>query len=210
MAAQSAVVGALRSPRNRLVFLLRWKAMLTALTGLGVTQMEQRRRNSRFYFVVSVSFVLITAHLSEGAKASRQVRAGQESTDRLPATTAVITTRAEYRIGAGDLVEVKVDKAPELSGTYRVSANGTFQMYFVGAVQAQDKTPEELTELIAGAIRGRYLRSPHVTVEVKQYNSRAVFVQGSVRLPGIYQLDGRVSLLKLISMCGGLADNHGS
>ncbi len=148
-----------------------------------------------------------------------QVHAGgQQTPERLPSAPLTspgsepigLTTGADYRIGAGDTIEVRVDKAQELSGTYRVTSNGTFQMYFLGSIVAQNKSPEELSALIADGLRGRYLKSPHVTVEVKQYNSRAVFVQGAVRSPGVYQLGGRISLLKLISLCGGLADNHGS
>ena len=117
---------------------------------------------------------------------------------------------ADYRIGVGDSIEVRVEKAQELTGTYRVTSNGTFQMYYLGTIVAQNRSPEELGAVIADALRGRYLKSPRVTVEVKQYNSQTVFVQGAVRNPGAYQLGGRVSLLKLISLCGGLADNHGS
>ena len=119
-------------------------------------------------------------------------------------------TGTDYRIGVGDTIEVRVDKAPELSGSFRVTSDGTFEMYFLGRVNAQNKTPEELSTLIADGLRGRYLKTPRVAVDVKQYNTHPVFVQGAVRSPGTYVLRRRVSLLKLISLCGGLTDNHGS
>lgn len=123
---------------------------------------------------------------------------------------ALPTFVGDYRIGVGDVIEVRVDKAQELSGTYRVTSNGTFEMYYLGRVVALNKTPEELSTLIADGLRGRYLTAPRVAVDVKQQNSQRVFVQGAVRNPGVYQLEGKVSLLKLISLCGGLAENHGS
>jgi len=43
-----------------------------------------------------------------------------------------------------------------------------------------------------------------------QYNSRSLFIQGAVKTPGVYIIEGRPSLLKLITMAGGLAENHGS
>lgn len=52
--------------------------------------------------------------------------------------------------------------------------------------------------------------NPIVSVSVKQTNSRSFFIQGAVRNPGIYQIEGRPSLLKLITIAGGLADNYGS
>lgn len=161
--------------------------------------------------------ILIVTLLNPGDQTSVHAWSDQESPVRqatVPNSASesptAISIGPDYRIGLGDVVEVRVDKAQELSGIYRVTSNGTFQMYYLGEIVAQDKTPEQLSALIADGLRGRYLKSPRVTVEVKQYNSRAIFVQGAVRTPGVYQLGGRVSLLKLISLCGGLADNHGT
>lgn len=164
-----------------------------------------------------IGLILMVVLLNRGEQTSAQAWSGQESPVRqatVPAPTSESPTAMligpDYRIGLGDVVEVRVDKAQELSGIYRVTSNGTFQMYYLGEIVAQNKTPEQLSALIADGLRGRYLKSPRVTVEVKQYNSRAIFVQGAVRTPGVYQLGGKVSLLKLISLCGGLAENHGT
>ena len=117
----------------------------------------------------------------------------------------LIAPDEDYRIGLGDVVEVKVENAPELSGAFRVTSSGAFQMYFVGRVMAKDKTPEEVSQFIADRLRGEYLRNPNVSVVVKEYNSRAFFIQGAVRGPGVFQIEGRPSLLKLITLAGGLA-----
>jgi polysaccharide export outer membrane protein len=47
-------------------------------------------------------------------------------------------------------------------------------------------------------------------VAVLQINSRTYFIQGAVRRPGIYQVEGQPSLLKLITIAGGLSENFGS
>ena len=161
--------------------------------------------------------ILMVTLLNRSEQTGARAWSGQESPVRqatVPAPQSeapmAISIGPDYRIGLGDVVEVRVDKAPELSGIYRVTSNGTFQMYYLGEIVAQNKTPEQLSALITEGLRGRYLKSPRVTVEVKQYNSRAVYVQGAVRSPGVYQLGGKVSLLKLISLCGGLTDNHGT
>jgi protein involved in polysaccharide export with SLBB domain len=36
------------------------------------------------------------------------------------------------------------------------------------------------------------------------------FIQGAIRKPGVYEIESAPSLLKLITLAGGLADNHGS
>jgi len=122
----------------------------------------------------------------------------------------LIAPDEDYRIGLGDVIEVKVENAPELSGAFRVTSSGAFQMYFVGRVMAKDKTPEELSQYIAERLRGEYLKSPNVSVIVREYNSRSFFIQGAVRGPGVFQIEGRPSLLKLITLAGGLAPEHGS
>jgi polysaccharide export outer membrane protein len=116
----------------------------------------------------------------------------------------------EYRLAANDLVEIKVEKAEELSGTYRVTAAGSFLMKFLGRVAAQGKTSEQLATQIADGLRGRYLVDPDVRVTVVQHSGQAYFIQGAVRSPGMFQIQGRLTLLELISIAGGLADNHGS
>jgi polysaccharide export outer membrane protein len=45
---------------------------------------------------------------------------------------------------------------------------------------------------------------------VKQFNSRAFFILGAVKRPGVYQVEGKPSLIKLLTVAGGPADNHGS
>jgi polysaccharide export outer membrane protein len=122
----------------------------------------------------------------------------------------LIEPGADYRIGSGDVISVVIEDAPELSRTFRVNAAGNISMSFLGRVKARDKTAEELADLIVEGLRGRYLTDPKVTVSVEQINSHAFFVQGAVRRPGVYQIEGNPSLLKLITVAGGLAENHGS
>lgn len=123
---------------------------------------------------------------------------------------ALITSSDDYRIGPNDVIEVRVDKAPDVSGMFRVNSAGTILVNYLGRIVVQNKTPDELAQIIADGLRNDYVKNPHVVVEVKQYNSRAFFVQGSVRNPGLYHIEGPPSLMKLIIIAGGLADNHGS
>jgi polysaccharide biosynthesis/export protein len=134
---------------------------------------------------------------------------GQQVTAPTSGSTP-IEAPMDYRIRPGDLLEVKVDKAEELCGTYRVTSDGSFEMYFLGRVPAENKTSDELVTQIANGLRGRYLRSPRVSVVIKQMSGKPIYIQGAVKSPGTYMVSSRVSLLKLISLSGGLADNHGS
>jgi polysaccharide export outer membrane protein len=117
----------------------------------------------------------------------------------------------DYLISPGDVIEIRVEDAPELSHHYRVSATGDIEIPVLGRIVVMQKTTYELGRLIANMLREQeYLKTPIVVVNVRQYNSRAFFIQGAVGRPGLYQLEGRPSLLTLIGLAGGLADNHGS
>lgn len=128
-----------------------------------------------------------------------------------PSTPGVIVAPNEdYRIGPGDVIEVQVEDAPELNKVGRVTAKGTFLMNYLQYIPVAGKTTEELSAAIADGLRGRYLKNPLVTVSVKQINSHSFFIQGAVRRPGVYQIEGRPSLMKLITVAGGLQESHGS
>ncbi|MEN3331818.1 MAG: polysaccharide biosynthesis/export protein [Blastocatellia bacterium] len=124
--------------------------------------------------------------------------------------TILVSTSEDYRIGPRDVIEIKVDDAPELSVTAAVSADGTFLMPYLKRLKAEGKTTDGLAKEIADGLRGKYLKDPNVMIFVKQFNSRAFFILGAVKKPGVYQIEGKPSLIKLLTIAGGPADNHGS
>jgi polysaccharide export outer membrane protein len=130
--------------------------------------------------------------------------------------TTVFTNGVEnedYHLKPGDVVEIKVEKAPELSGTYPLNTNGTFVFPVLGQLKADKQTAEELSQMIADRLRGSYLTEPIVSVSIKEQSKKPVFpffIQGAVRNPGTFQLEKPPSMLKLITIAGGLGDNFGS
>lgn len=124
---------------------------------------------------------------------------------------ALTDSNKDYLISQGDVIEIQVQDAPELSHNYQVTAAGYIEIPVLGRVVARQKTTYELAREIANGLREQeYLRTPNVVVNVRQYNSWAFFIQGAVHRPGLYQFESRPSLLTMISFAGGLTDNHGS
>ncbi len=135
------------------------------------------------------------------------------STASEPTTTPTILVSPDedYRIGPRDVIEIRIDDAPELSvPTISVNADGTFLMPYLKRLKAEGKTTDELASEIADGLRGKYLKNPNVVVLVKQFYSRSFFILGAVRKPGVYQIEGKPSLVKLLTIAGGPAENHGS
>jgi len=152
---------------------------------------------------------LMDCQAQEGARRAPS-RPPAQPLDTPGVTSALADVSEDYLINPGDVIEIQVDRAPELSGIRRVSASGTIRMVYLGSIKAQGVTADELASFIANSLSGRYLKNPRVTVTIAQMNSHTFFIQGAVNRPGAYQIEGRPSLLTLIAVAGGLTENYGS
>ncbi|HYP27614.1 MAG TPA: polysaccharide biosynthesis/export family protein [Blastocatellia bacterium] len=170
-------------------------------------------RAARALAFAALTFVTAGA---TGASAAQQSRL--QTPDRPQAAPSrergkpgvIASPEEDYRIGPGDVIEVQVEDAPELSRVFRVTSTGSIVMPFLGRLSVGQKTTEELRKAVEDGLRGEYLIDPKVSVTVKEYNSRSFFIQGAVRDPGVYQIEGHASLLELITVAGGLGDKHGT
>lgn len=157
--------------------------------------------------VLALALAPVTAQTRQQPKIQPPPQAGGEPT----ATPSILVSPDEdYRIGPRDVIEIRVDDAPELSIKAMVNADGTFLMPYLKRLKAEAKTTEQLSKEIADGLRGRYLKDPNVIVAVMQFNSRSFFILGAVKKPGVYQMEGRPQLMKLIVLAGGPAENRGS
>jgi polysaccharide export outer membrane protein len=114
----------------------------------------------------------------------------------------------DYRIGANDLLEINVFEAPEFNRALRVSAGGEITMPLLGAVHSAGLTARELEKVLEDRLR-KYMKDPHVGVFVSSIQSHPVSVAGAVKKPGVFQIQGPKSLLEMLSMAEGLADDAG-
>lgn len=109
-----------------------------------------------------------------------------------------------YKIGTLDVIEVTVFQVPDLSKTMQVSEAGTINYPLIGEVYVAGKSAREVEQSLTRSLGAKYLKNPQVTVLVREYNSQRVTVQGSVTKPGIYAIQGQMSLLQLMALAGGL------
>jgi polysaccharide export outer membrane protein len=135
-----------------------------------------------------------------------------------PKTRAATDTPAgedgRYRIGPGDVLEIKVMKAPELSvEAVRVDHQGMIRMPLIEEdIKANCLTESELAHKIADLYR-EYKRNPTVGVYIKEFLSQPVAVIGAVnnfqREGTQFQLRRRVRLLELLTLAGGPSEKAG-
>ncbi len=115
----------------------------------------------------------------------------------------------QYRIGPGDVLDIRVFNRPQLSHeALRVENHGVIRMPFIGEIQAACRTEGELAKEITTRLL-KYQRNPQVDVSVKQYNSQPVSIIGEVNAPARFQLQRRVRLLELLSLANGPSPRAG-
>lgn len=109
-------------------------------------------------------------------------------------------------IGPLDTIQVDVFNVPELSREMQVDASGRISMPLVGTIDARGKTAGELAADIEGALRGRYVRRPEVTINIKSSVSQVVTIDGQVVEPGLYPVTNQMTLLRVIASAKGLSE----
>ncbi|HEV8322573.1 MAG TPA: polysaccharide biosynthesis/export family protein [Myxococcota bacterium] len=112
-------------------------------------------------------------------------------------------------LGPGDVFEIHVTDEPELSGTFRVSAEGTIVFPFLGELRVEGKNPAEIAGMLRDGLKGPYLVNPYVTVLVKEYNSKRIYVFGSVARPGTLRYEDHMSIVQAITTAGGFLPSAG-
>ena len=110
-----------------------------------------------------------------------------------------------YQLRAADKVSVIVFREQELSAPeLTISAEGRISVPLVGEVQAAGMTAQQLELRLEQMFDERYLRSPDVSVNVLDYASHLVTVEGAVDRPGLYPFNPGTRLTGGISLASGL------
>lgn len=109
-------------------------------------------------------------------------------------------------IGPLDTILVDVFNVPDLSREIQVDASGRISMPLVGTIDARGKTSEELARAVESSLRGRYVRNPEVTVNIKSSVSQVVTIDGQVVEPGLYPVTNQMTLLRAIASAKGLSE----
>lgn len=116
---------------------------------------------------------------------------------------------SDSRVGPDDLLDITVFEAPEMNRTLRVSARGEISFELLGEVHVAGMTPREVESVLQEMLRRTYLKDPHVGVFVHEWQSHSVSVVGAVKSAGVFQVHGTKTLIEVLSMAQGLADDAG-
>ena len=154
-----------------------------------------------------VAFALVACGGRQPLQSTAQLTVVPDST-LLPAPGRGDLTVADRPslIGPLDTIQVDVFNVPDLSREMQVDASGRISMPLAGTIDARGKTAGELADEVEAALRGRYVRNPEVTVNIKSSVSQVVTIDGQVVEPGLYPVTNQMTLMRTIASAKGLSE----
>jgi len=135
------------------------------------------------------------------------VFAGQQAPQTANPAQLSDSVRPDYTLGPSDQILIRVPQSDEINERpFRVDTDGFINLPVIGRIRAGGLTVQELEADITTRLR-EFIREPLVSITVTQFRSEPVFLTGAFRTPGIYTLQGRRTLVEMLTAAGGLAPN---
>ncbi len=117
----------------------------------------------------------------------------------------------KYLIQSGDILNIEVFEEPDLSTTLRVTDEGKLSYPFIGDVDVEGLSVQEVEKTLEDQLRDGYLKMPKVNVMLafnlmEESKEKEVYVFGQVNNPGIVPIAGEyLTALEAIIKAGGFA-----
>ena len=112
------------------------------------------------------------------------------------------TPSPSYQVGPNDELYIVVMNEDDLTTQVKISAEGKIAFPLLGTLMVGGATIQQVEKLLTQALADGFLRHPQVIVYMAQY--RDFYVTGAVNIPGGYPYEQGLTVLKAISLAGGL------
>lgn len=112
-----------------------------------------------------------------------------------------------YILQSGDLVEIKVFMEPNMDRVLRISSNGTVTYPLIGNVRIGGFCVSDAEEQLAEKLK-YYIKNPQVSMLIKEYSNKMVYVLGQVKKPSELSIppEKTMTVLEAITSVGGFTD----
>lgn len=159
----------------------------------------------RYRLETCVRILLLLAAAMHACATSATAQPTQGSTSLNSQNQSSKSVAVPVPIASGDLLDISVYDAPELTQEVRVEADGGVHLALIGPTKVAGMTAQQAGESIARELRGHnFLLNPQVNVLIKEFATQGVSVTGEVQHPGVYPVLGSRTLLDVVSLAGGL------
>ena len=137
------------------------------------------------------------------SESAREAISSQEVTNAL----AQVRSSQSYVLQPGDLVDIQVYMEDNMNRVLRISGNGTVTFPLVGNIRIAGLSLEQAEQELAKRLTS-YIKQPQVSMLVKEYGNKTVYVLGQVSKPGSIQIppEKELTVLEAITSVGGFTD----
>lgn len=122
----------------------------------------------------------------------------------LVALSYAYAAEQDYRLAAGDEIEILVYEEADLSMHVKLSESGFFTYPYLGSITARGKTVLEVKEELTRGLLQDILVNPSVHVSIVAY--RNFYIGGEVKRPGGYPFQPGLTIKQAITIAGGLTE----
>jgi protein involved in polysaccharide export with SLBB domain len=154
--------------------------------------------------------ILFAVFAALGVTAFAQTQSGGGGSDFQPSSSGVDNQGIKrYRIGAGDILDVRVFGQSDLTSTVEVDEDGNISSlpFLEDPIPAKCKNEKEVQKVITEAY-AKYIRKPRVSVRILERRSRPpAIVFGAVRMPSRVPMNRRLRLHEVLVTAGGVTQN---
>ncbi|EJL56501.1 periplasmic protein involved in polysaccharide export [Rhizobium sp. CF122] len=120
----------------------------------------------------------------------------------------------DYRLGIMDKLKIRVAEWQTadgsirdwsvVSGDYTVGPSGSISLPFVGDMPASGKTTDAIAQEIGSALQKQFALKDRPSASVELSEFRPVYLSGDVEKPGEYPFAPNLTIVKAVSLAGGL------
>ena len=153
--------------------------------------------NKKFVAVIIFVISLSLAACTTSVRSSSPIASTAEQIPSYPAQ--------EYKIQAGDQLDIKFFYNAELNEQVIVRPDGRISLQLAHEIMTAGLTPAELTDLLTKAY-ALELDNPEITVIVRSFGGQMVYVDGEVNKPGMLNMVAPMTVLQSLSQAGGVKD----
>jgi polysaccharide export outer membrane protein len=115
--------------------------------------------------------------------------------------------RSSYALGPNDQITIRAFEVEEINDRpFRIDGDGYVNLPLLGRVKLAGLTVQEAEQQLTTLLK-KYVKEPQVLITVTQFRSEPIFFVGAFSRPGIYPLQGRRTLVEMLSTIGGLQPN---
>jgi polysaccharide export outer membrane protein len=122
-----------------------------------------------------------------------------------PSREDLVVPARPYAIGPTDQLAIDVFGVPEVSRTVTVDLGGRIALPLAGTMVVSGLNSGEVADLVVERLR-RDVRNPRVSVNVIESANQVVTIDGAVKTPGVYPVQGRMSLMRAIARAQGTTE----